>query len=140
MANISAYFAKQMLDWSLKGAGAGAATQPASLLIALASGTPSSVGFLGGAVGSEILPNSGYTRQSALFTAAASPAGSASNSGAVTFGPFSSIGTIQGIVIYDTSAFTAGNMLWYGTLLTARTILANDTLVIAQGALIATLS
>src|SRR5262245_56544717 len=136
MANISAYFAKQMLDWSFKGA---TPTQPASLLVALASGTPTSVGFVG-AAHSEILPNSGYLRQTGLFSAAASPAGSASNTAAMTFGPFSSIGTIQGVVIYDTTAFTAGNMLWYGTLLTARTVLAGDTLVVAQGALIATLS
>lgn len=131
MANISAYFAKAMLDWGLGGA---SATQPSSRLAALSLGTPTSVS------GSEVLPNSGYLRQTALFSAAASPAGSASNTAAMTFGPFSSSNAIQGLVVYDTSAFTAGNMLWYGTLLTARTVLPGDTLVVAAGSLIITLS
>lgn len=131
MANISAYLEKAMLDWVLGGA---TPTQPASRLAALSLGTPTSVS------GSEVLPSSGYSRQTALFGAAASPAGSASNTAAMTFGPFSSSAAIQGLVIYDTTAFTAGNMLWYGTLLTARTVLPGDTLVVAAGALIITLS
>lgn len=133
MANISAMHAKAMLDWSLGGTGA-AVTQPASRLAALASGIPTSISA------SELSPLSAYTRQTALFTAAASPAGSASNTAAMTFGPFSSVGTVQGLVIYDTSAFTAGNMLWYGSLQTARTIFVGDQLVVAAGALIVTLS
>lgn len=120
-----------MLDWVLGGA---TPTQPASRLAAISLGTPTTVS------GSEVLPNSGYTRQTALFGAAASPAGSASNTAAMTFGPFSSVATMQGLVIYDTSAFTAGNMLWYGTLLTARTVLAGDSLVVAVGGLVITLS
>jgi hypothetical protein len=131
MANISAYFAKAMLDWGLGGA---TPTQPASRLAALSLGTPTSVS------GSEVLTGSGYLRQTALFSAAASPAGSASNTAAMTFGPFSSSNAIQGLVIYDTTAFTAGNMLWYGTLLTARTVLPGDTLVINAGSLLITLS
>ena len=133
MANIAAFHAKGLLDWSLGGTGA-AVTQPASRLIALASGLPTSVSA------SELSPLSAYTRQTALFTAAASPAGSASNTAAATFGPFSSSGVVQGLVIFDTSAFTAGNMLWYGSVLTARTILSGDQVVVAAGALIITMS
>lgn len=134
MANISAFHAKALLDWSLGGTGA-AVTQPSSRLAALASGVPTSVSA------SELSPgDGGYTRQTALFTDAASPAGSASNTAAMTFGPFSSSRTVQGLVVFDTTAFTAGNMLWYGTLLTARTVLPNDTLVVAAGALIVTLT
>lgn len=131
MANVSAYLSKQMLDWLLGGA---AATQPASRLAALSLGTPTSVS------GSEVLPDEGYLRQTALFGAAASPAASASITAAMTFGPFSSSRAIQGMVIYDTSAFTAGNMLWYGTLLTARTVLPGDTLAVTAGSLIVSLS
>jgi hypothetical protein len=132
MANISAYLAKAMLDWVLGGA---TPTQPASRLAALSLGTPTSVSA------SEHSPlNLGYARQTSLFSAAASPAGSASNTAAMTFGPFSSSTAIQGLVVFDTTAFTAGNMLWYGTLLTARTVLPGDTLVVAAGALIITLS
>lgn len=131
MANISAYDAKAMLDWVLGGA---TPTRPSSRLVALSLGTPSSVSA------SEVLPNSGYARQTALFGEAASPAGSASVTAAMTFGPFSSSAAIQGVVIFDTTAFTAGNQLWYGTLLTARTVLPGDTLVINAGALLITLS
>lgn len=131
MANISAYDAKAMLDWVLGGA---TPTRPTDRYVALSLGTPTSISA------SEVLPNSGYTRQSALFGAAASPAGSASNTAAMTFGPFSSSAAIQGVVLFDTSAFTAGNQLWYGTLLTARTVLPADTLVIAAGGLLITLS
>ncbi len=131
MANISAYLAKAQLDWVT---GAAAATQPSSRLLALSLGTPTSIS------GSEVSSNSGYARQSALFGAAASPAGSASNTAAMTFGPFSSSNAIQGAVLYDTISISAGNMLWYGTLLTARTVLPGDTIVVAAGALLATLS
>ena len=131
MANIGAHGAKQMLDWVLGGA---AATQPASRLAALSLGTPTSVS------GSEVNTNSGYARQTALFGAAASPAGSASNTAAMTFGPFSSSNAIQGLLIYDTISIMSGNIWWYGTLLTARTVLPGDTLVVAAGALIITLS
>lgn len=131
MANISAYFAKAGLDWVLGGA---AVTQPASRLIGLSKGTPTSVS------GSEVGTGSGYARQTGSFGAAASPAGSASNNVAMTFGPFSSSDAIQGIHIWDTISISSGNMLWYGTLLTARTVLPNDTLVVATGGLILTLS
>lgn len=131
MANISAEGARIQLDWVLGGS---SPTRPASRLIALSLGTPSSVSA------SEVLPNSGYLRQTGLFGAAASPAGSCSNTAAMTFGAFSSSAAIQGLVIFDTTAFTAGVQLWYGTLLTARTVLPGDTLVIAAGSLLITLS
>jgi hypothetical protein len=131
MANIGAFGAKQMLDWVLGGA---AATQPSSRLAALSLGTPSSVS------GSEVGSLSGYARQSTLFGAAASPAGSASNTAAMTFGPFSSSAAIQGLLVYDTISLNSGNIWWYGTLLTARTVLPGDTLVVAAGALLITLS
>jgi len=131
VANISSYLQKAMLDWVLGGA---TPTQPASRLVALSLGTPTSVS------GSEVGSNSGYIRQSALFSAAASPAGSASNTAAMTFGPFSSSNAIQGAVLYDTISINSGNMLWYGTLLTARTVLSGDTLVIGTGSLLITLA
>lgn len=131
MANIGAHAAKQFLDWNFGGA---AATQPASRLVALSLGTPTSVS------GSEVNTASGYARQTVLFGAAASPAGSASNTAAMTFGPFSSSAAIQGAMIYDTISINSGNLWWYGTLLTARTVLPGDTLVIGAGALLVTLS
>lgn len=131
MANIGAFAAQAQLDWVLGGA---TPTRPSSRLVALSLGTPSSVS------GSEVGSNSGYIRQSGLFGPAASPAGSASNTAAMTFGPFSSSNAIQGILVYDTISINSGNIWWYGTLLTARTVLPGDTLVVAAGSLIATLS
>lgn len=131
MPNIGAFGAQAQLDWVLGGA---SPTRPASRLAALSFGTPSSVS------GSEVGSNSGYIRQTALFGPAASPAGSASNTQAMTFGPFSFSSPIQGILIYDTISIFSGNIWWFGTLLTARTVLPGDTLVVAAGSLIVTLS
>lgn len=131
MANIAAYLEKAYLDWAFGGA---AVTQPASRLAALSLGTPTSISA------SEVGSASGYARQSALFGAAASPAGSASNTAAMTFGPFSSSAAIQGLVLYDTISINSGNMLWYGTLLTARTVLTGDTLVVGAGSLLVTIA
>jgi hypothetical protein len=131
MANIGAPNMKLMLDWNLGGA---AATQPPGRFAALCLGTPTSI------TGSpEVQANSGYLRQTALFGAAASPAGSASNTAAMTFGPFSSSAAIQGLMLYDTASINSGTLLWYGTLLTARTVLTGDTLVIGAGSLLITL-
>jgi hypothetical protein len=80
------------------------------------------------------------TRQSLLMAAAASPAGSASNTNAMTFGPILSSATVSGLQVWDTSAPTGGNMLWYGTLTTARALNAGDSLVFSPGALIITLA
>ena len=131
MANVSAYLSKALLDWVLGGA---TPVQPTSRLAALSLGTPTSVS------GSEVGSASGYARQTALFGAAASPAGSASNTAGMTFGPFSSSNAIQGLFLADTVSIFSGNMLWYGTLLTARTVLPGDTLTVAAGNLLITLA
>lgn len=132
MANIGAWGAAAMLDWVLGGA---TPVRPASRLIALSTATPTSVSASG-----EYQTNSGYARQSALFGAAASPAGSASNTAAMTFGPFSSSNAIQGMLVYDTISINSGSIWWYGTLLTARTVLPGDTLFVSAGGLIITLA
>ena len=132
MANIGAHAAKAMLDWVMGGA---TPTRPESRLAALTFGVPTSVSALG-----EIQAASGYVRATTLFGAAASPAGSASNTASFTFGPFSSSQSILGMLIYDTISINSGNIWWYGTLLTARTVLPGDTLVVAAGGLIITLS
>lgn len=131
MPAISAYNSKSILDWQLGGA---AATQPTARFAGLADGVPTSV------AGSELATASGYERQTSLFGAAASPAGSASITAAMTFGPFSSAGPIVGIQLWDDGTAGAGNMLWYGTLQTARTVAPGDTLIVVAGALTVTLS
>jgi hypothetical protein len=74
------------------------------------------------------------------MAAAASPAGSCSNTNALTFGAVASSCTISGLQIWDTAASVGGNMLWYGTLTTARALNAGDSLVFSVGALIITLA
>lgn len=126
MANISAYLSKQSLDWILGGA---SATQPANRWAGLAVGTPTSVS------GSEMGTLSGYSRVTALFGAAASPAGTASNTAAMSFGPFSSIGSAIGVHLWDGSPVASSNLLLFGTLQTNRTFIPGDILVFAAGAL-----
>ena len=132
MTAVSAYFEKQMLDWTT---GAAAATQPAARWVGLAGGTPTSVSA------SELGTAQGYfSRLTALFGAANSPAGSCSITAAQTFGPFSSTQSVLGLVVFDGSPIGSSNMLWYGTLQTARTLGIGDSLVFSPGALTLVLS
>ena len=133
MSNVSAYAEKALLDWVLLGA---TPTRPGTVAVGLSLGAPTSVS------GSEMGTASGYTRKTATFGAAASPAGSATLAAAVTFGPFQTAYSITGLQVWDTNgvAVDAGNMLWYGNLATARTVASGDSLVIASGALTITLA
>lgn len=131
MAGVSAYQEKALLDFSLKGS---TASLPGAWGVGLSFGVPSSIS------GSEIATGSGYTRQTVTFVAAASPAGTASNSSAMTFGPVTAGATMSGITLWDTVVATSGNLLWYGTLATARTLGSGDSLVIAAGALVISLT
>lgn len=132
MANIGAYAAKQFLDWNLGGA---AATQPSSRFVGLTTGNPTSLAM------SEFTSGDGYVRQSLICGAAASPAGSASNNSAMTFGsPFVSSRVVSGLIISDSVSIAGGNLWWYGTPAVVRTPLSGDTVVIAVGGLILTLA
>ena len=74
----------------------------------------------------------GYSRQSVAFTVTAD---TATNSGAITFGPntTSNWGTMASVAIFDAS--TGGNCLWAGLLTDAKAIAVGDSLTIAIGAL-----
>lgn len=133
MAAISQYLEKAFLDWCLGGA---TPTQPGARWVGLAVGTPGAANN----AASEMGTLSGYSRLTGLFGAAASPAGSASNTAAMTFGPFSSVGSILGCHIWDGSPVASSSMLWYGTLAAAKTFGIGDTAVFGAGALIVTLS
>jgi hypothetical protein len=59
----------------------------------------------------------------------------------MTFGPFSGAASITGIQIWDTVlTLNSGNMLYYGTLTTPRTVGVGDSLVIASAALTVSLA
>lgn len=130
MANVSAYAEKFMLDYVNVGA---TATRPTAWGLALSTGVPTATTFV------EVGTASGYAAQTMPLPAASSPAGTAANTVAATFGPFSTACTISGVAIKDTTA-TAGNILWYGTLATARTLGIGDSLVFATGSLVTSLS
>lgn len=128
MANISAYLQKRYLDFALMGA---TVTQATACWAALATQAPTSAAF------NEVPTGSGYTRVTALFAPASSPIGSATNSAAMTFGPFSSANIpIFGLCIADERTANGANLLWFGNLATARTAQVGDSLVIASGALV----
>lgn len=133
MANVAQPMQKSLLDWSLGGA---TPVRPVGQFAGLSIGAPSSI------ASSEIGTGSGYTRQTAIFGAAGTPAssGSASNATAMTFGPFSSSQALTGIFLADTVSSGAGTGLYYGNLTTARTPLPGDSLVVAVGALSVTMS
>lgn len=133
MSNIGVWSQKNMLDWVLLGA---TPTRPAGIWLGLSLGAPASNAF------SEVGSASGYARQSGIFGAAATPAGSgsASNNSAATFGPFSSSAVVSGLFVADSSVLAVGNNLFFGNLATIRTPLPGDSLILAPGSLSITLN
>jgi hypothetical protein len=123
MTGIAGYSAGQMINWVLCGTG----VQPTVHGIGLSLGAPTS------ASASEIGTGSGLSRATVVFATAT--AGTSSNNASVSFGPALSAATITGMVVFDTLAATAGNMLIFGNLATVRTLLSGDSLTIATGAL-----
>lgn len=132
MAGVSAYNSQNILNWAF---GKGSPVQPTNWGVGLAVGAPSSTSA------SELGTGTGLSRQSLTMAAAASPAGSMSNAASMNFGSLAVAGptVISGIQVWDQTA-SGGNMLFYGTLATARTLFTNDQLVIASGNLVVTLA
>jgi hypothetical protein len=86
-----------------------------------------------GGTGTEVTGGS-YARVSVPFTVTVS---SATNSGLVTFPTASADwGTITDFAIFD--ALTSGNMMYYGTLGTSRTVLNGDVVKFNPGQLVVT--
>lgn len=82
----------------------------------------------------------GYARQPVTWTDP-STNGSTANSGAITFGPFSSdLGNVTHAALVSTSTGTAGELVYYWTWDTARDPQNGDSLTVADGALTITLS
>jgi hypothetical protein len=136
MANIGQFATGAILHWIM--VPASSPTRPGTIGVGLSLGSPTSVS------GSEIPNTSGYsTRQTGQFASpASSPAGSAfvSNTNAMSWANLSAA-SISGLNIWDTTASNnSGNLLWYGLLAAPRTLSAGDALVIASGALTASLN
>jgi hypothetical protein len=133
MAKVGALYEKAALDFLIKGS---TANLPAAWTLALGSAAPASASVV---ATWEIGTGSGYSCQTLIFPPASSPAGTATNTASLVFGPFSSAQTISGMVLKDTSA-TAGNIIFYGTLATPRTVGAGDTISFPIGSLTASLA
>jgi len=130
MANISDYAEKLLLDWMMT---TGSATRPTAWFLALYTAAPNDAGG-----GTEVSGN-GYSRQAIAFDAAATPGGTTSNSGAVSFtASGGDWGAITHFGIHDAS--TSGNLLWHMPLTTSRTINDTDTLNVASGAIVLTMA
>jgi len=131
MTGISTGAAVALLDWNLGGA---TPTRPSTRAVGLSIGTPSSISA------SEMATGEGVTRQVVVYNSAIAAGMSAANSGAFTFGPFSSARTVAGLQVWDHGTTGNGTMWWFGTLATARTLGVGDSLVFNAGSLVHTLT
>jgi hypothetical protein len=130
MANVSQYAQVGLINYINQGSTTNLPV--AHPFLALATGSPTSLAGSQGELGTA----EGYSRQTCTWANAAGTPASATNLNAMTFGAFSSVRTLSGIVQYDSLATaTIGNPQWFGLLATPRVVITGDTLVIAAGAL-----
>jgi hypothetical protein len=130
MANVSQYGQVGLLNYINQGSTTNLPV--AHPFLALCTGSPTSLGGSQGELGTA----EGYSRQTCTWANAAGTPASATNLNAMTFGAFSSVRTLSGILQYDLfQTATLGNELWFGLLATPRVVITGDTLVIAAGAL-----
>ena len=95
-----------------------------------------------GTLSDEVANSYDYVRKAATFSAAASPGGTITTSGNITFDPANGgdFGTITHVAILDSATHGAGNILFYGTLATEKNIQDGDTFQITSGNLTVTLA
>jgi len=123
MAALSDYAEKLLLDFLMT---TGTATRPTNWYVALFTAAPNDAGG-----GTEVSAG-GYARQSVAFSAAASPGGTTSNSGEVSFtASGGDYGTVTHMGIFDASS--SGNLLWHGALTASKAVADGDTLTFAAG-------
>lgn len=109
------------------------ATRPTAWHVGLFTVAPSDAGG-----GTEVSTTStGYSRQA--FTFGAASGGQVANTNSGSFGPASaSWGTVSHFGVFD--APTGGNLLWWGSLTTSRTIASGESATFAVGAFTLTLA
>ena len=123
MAALSDYAEKLLLDFLMT---TGTATRPTNWYVALFTAAPNDAGG-----GTEVSAG-GYARQSVAFSAAASPGGTTSNSGGVSYtASGGDYGTVTHMGIFDASS--SGNLLWHGALTASKAVADGDTLTFAVG-------
>lgn len=123
MAALSDYAEKLLLDFLMT---TGTATRPTAWYVALFTAAPNDAGG-----GTEVSAG-GYARQSVAFSAAASPGGTTSNTGEVSYtASGGDYGTVTHMGIFDASS--SGNLLWHGALTASKAVADGDTLTFAVG-------
>lgn len=141
MSAASNYTEDRTLDFWLK-ANSQFSTAPATVYVALFTSDDSTGGtsdnLEAGTLTNEVTTvGTAYVRKAVTFGTISN--GSVSNSGNITFDTATANwGTITHVAVMDTS--TAGNVLFYGALDTAREILTDDTFQITTGNLTVTLA
>lgn len=82
----------------------------------------------------------GYSRQSVTWSAPSGDPSSTSNSGVITFGPFSTDpANVTHVALVSAASGTTGDFIYYWTADVARDAAINDSIQIANGALVMTL-
>ena len=137
MSAASDYLENKVLNHVLRGA-AGAYTAPTTLYAALflsATSVPTTTANLEAGTLTDEVPTSGstaYARTTIAFDAAAS--GQSQSTATVTFPAATATwGNITHVAITDSGTRAAGNVLFYGTLTTAKTVASGDTFQISAG-------
>lgn len=130
MAAMSDYLENKLIDQIFRGQ---AYSFPATLYVGLLTAAPSDTGggteVSGGSYARVAvtcsLANWAGTQAAASTAASTGTSGTTSNNGAITFpAPTANWGSVTSFGIYDASS--AGNLLFYGSLGTAKTVNAND--------------
>lgn len=119
--SFSDYMENLAVDWVCGGS---TPTRPSARYAALFTAAPSDSG------GGTEVAGGGYARQAVVFNA--SSGGSTGNSAALTWtASGAAYGTIVATAVYD--AATGGNMIFYGTLATSKTINDGDSFQLPAG-------
>lgn len=131
MAALSDYLENKVIDWLMRGQ---TFTPPATVYVGLDTtadndADSAKVEVSGGAYArvavASSLANWAGTQSSGSTVASSGSSGTTSNNGTITFpAPTANWGSIVGFAVYD--AATGGNLLWYGTLGTPKTVNNGD--------------
>jgi len=141
MSQASDYLENKLLDHTLRNT---AFTSPSAVYVGLFKETvdtaTTNANLEAGTLTDEVANSNGYARVAATFSAASS--GSITTSGNITFAAANGgdFGTITHIAILDGNTHGSGNVLFYGTLTTSKTIQDGDTFQITSGNLTVTLA
>ncbi len=139
MSAASNYLENKVLDHVLRVA---SFTQPSGLWLALFNNTSGSAATnleAGTLTDETSTSGTAYARQAVTFAAASS--GSAATSATVTFpAATANWGTITHVAIMDGGTAGAGNVLFWGAVITSKTIETGDTFQVSSGNLTVSLA